>query len=67
MVDAARDGINVATVTPWLTANVAGFSAPFTARVIAGGHSNLTFHLTDAKGKEYVLRRPPLSHTLASA
>jgi len=67
MVDAARDGINVATVTPWLTANVAGFTAPFTARVIAGGHSNLTFHLTDAKGKEYVLRRPPLSHTLASA
>ncbi|MFM8993493.1 MAG: tetratricopeptide repeat protein [Actinomycetota bacterium] len=67
MVDAARDGINVATVTPWLTATVAGFTAPFTARGIAGGHSNLTFHLTDAKGKEYVLRRPPLSHTLASA
>jgi aminoglycoside phosphotransferase (APT) family kinase protein len=67
MVDAARDGINVDTVTPWLAANVAGFTPPFTSRVIAGGHSNLTFHLTDASGKEYVLRRPPLSHTLASA
>jgi aminoglycoside phosphotransferase (APT) family kinase protein len=67
MVDAARDGINVATVTPWLVANVAGFTAPFTAEVIAGGHSNLTFRLTDAKGTKYVLRRPPLSHTLASA
>jgi aminoglycoside phosphotransferase (APT) family kinase protein len=67
MVDAARDGINVATVTPWLVANVAGFTAPFTAEVIAGGHSNLTFRLTDAKGVKYVLRRPPLSHTLASA
>jgi aminoglycoside phosphotransferase (APT) family kinase protein len=35
--------------------------------VIAGGHSNLTFKLTDARGTKYVLRRPPLSHTLASA
>jgi aminoglycoside phosphotransferase (APT) family kinase protein len=67
MVDAARDGINVDTVTPWLVANVAGFTAPFTSQVIAGGHSNLTFKLTDGKGVHYVLRRPPLSHTLASA
>jgi len=67
MVDAARDGINVDTVTPWLVTNVAGFTAPFTSQVIAGGHSNLTFKLTDAKGVHYVLRRPPLSHTLASA
>ena len=67
MVDAARDGINTATVTPWLAANVAGFAPPFTAEVIAGGHSNLTFRLTDANGVKYVLRRPPLSHTLASA
>lgn len=67
MVDAARDGINVDTVTPWLTQHVAGFAAPFTAEVIAGGHSNLTFKLVDANGTAYVLRRPPLSHTLASA
>ncbi len=67
MVDAGRDGINPATVTPWLAANVAGFTAPFTSQVIAGGHSNLTFKLTDARGVHYVLRRPPLSHTLASA
>ena len=67
MVDATRDGIATATVTPWLAANVAGFAPPFTAEVIAGGHSNLTFKLTDSKGVHYVLRRPPLSHTLASA
>ncbi len=67
MVDATRDGIATATVTPWLAANVAGFAPPFTAEVIAGGHSNLTFKLTDANGVHYVLRRPPLSHTLASA
>ena len=67
MVDATRDGIATSTVTPWLAANVAGFAPPFTAEVIAGGHSNLTFKLTDANGVHYVLRRPPLSHTLASA
>lgn len=67
MVDAARDGIATATVTPWLAEHVAGFTPPFTSEVIAGGHSNLTFKLTDAKGTKYVLRRPPLSHTLASA
>ena len=67
MVDATRDGIATATVTPWLAANVAGFAPPFTAEVIAGGHSNLTFKLTDANGVHYELRRPPLSHTLASA
>ena len=57
MVDATRDGIATATVTPWLAANVAGFTPPFTAEVIAGGHSNLTFKLTDARGAHYVLRR----------
>ncbi len=67
MVDAARDGIATATVTPWLAEHVTGFTPPFTAEVIAGGHSNLTFKLTDARGTKYVLRRPPLSHTLASA
>ena len=67
MVDAARDGIATATVTPWLAQHVTGFTPPFTAEVIAGGHSNLTFKLTDARGTKYVLRRPPLSHTLASA
>jgi aminoglycoside phosphotransferase (APT) family kinase protein len=67
MVDAARDGINTETVTPWLVQHVAAFTAPFSAEVIAGGHSNLTFKITDARGKKYVLRRPPLSHTLASA
>ena len=67
MVDAARDGINAETVTPWLVEHVAGFTPPFSAEVIAGGHSNLTFRITDARGTKYVLRRPPLSHTLASA
>jgi aminoglycoside phosphotransferase (APT) family kinase protein len=35
--------------------------------LIAGGHSNLTFRCTDASGRDFVLRRPPLGHVLESA
>ena len=35
--------------------------------VIAGGHSNLTYRVTAADGRQLVLRRPPLGHVLASA
>ena len=35
--------------------------------MIAGGHSNLTYAVTDAAGSKFVLRRPPLGHVLASA
>jgi aminoglycoside phosphotransferase (APT) family kinase protein len=54
-------------VLAWLEANIAGAKAPFTFTVIAGGHSNLTYGVVDAKGNKYVLRRPPLGHVLASA
>jgi len=54
-------------VESWLVANIDGASAPFTYVQIAGGHSNLTFAVTDANGNRFVLRRPPLGHRLASA
>jgi aminoglycoside phosphotransferase (APT) family kinase protein len=54
-------------VESWLVANIAGAVAPFSYVQIAGGHSNLTFGVTDAAGNKYVLRRPPLGHRLASA
>ena len=60
-------GINAERVGAWLEANVAGATAPFTYTLIAGGHSNLTFKVDDSAGHHYVLRRPPLSHALASA
>jgi len=60
-------GINAESVTRWLSANVAGSVAPFHFELIAGGHSNLTFSVTDSANHHYVLRRPPLSHALASA
>lgn len=60
-------GINAASVGAWLEANVAGATGPFHYTLIAGGHSNLTFRVDDSAGHRYVLRRPPLSHALASA
>lgn len=60
-------GIDEEKVTAWLASNVAGAEAPFAFELIAGGHSNLTFKVTDADGRPMVLRRPPLGHVLATA
>ena len=60
-------GIDVPRVTAWLERHVAGARGPFEFEVIAGGHSNLTFKVTGADGRRFVLRRPPLGHVLASA
>ena len=39
---------------------------PLTAELITGGKSNLTYVVRDATA-EYVVRRPPLGHVLATA
>ncbi len=61
------EGIDVARVTGWFEANVAGVRPPLTFDLIAGGHSNLTFRVDDAAGATWVLRRPPLGQVLATA
>jgi len=63
----AIDGINEANVAAWFEANIDGAAPPLTFDLIAGGHSNLTFGVTDANGARFVLRRPPLGHVLATA
>jgi aminoglycoside phosphotransferase (APT) family kinase protein len=60
-------GVNLEAVTRWFESHVEEAKAPLEFTLIAGGHSNLTFKVTDAAGQEFVLRRPPLSHVLASA
>ena len=67
MSDTVSAGIDSPKVTKWLEENVSGAAGPFKFEFIAGGHSNLTFSVRDAKQNHYVLRRPPLSHGLASA
>ncbi len=61
------EGLDLEKVGPWLEANVDGAVGPFTATLIAGGRSNLTFTVTGGDGRRLVLRRPPLGHVLASA
>jgi aminoglycoside phosphotransferase (APT) family kinase protein len=60
-------GIDVPSVASWLETHVPDAHRPFRFDVIAGGHSNLTFQVTDSNHHRYVLRRPPLGHRLASA
>ena len=67
LLDPPVGGIDVPRVSRWLTDHVPGARGPYRFDVIAGGHSNLTFRVVDAAGGEYVLRRPPLGHVLASA
>lgn len=60
------DGIAVGPVTDWLSAR-RQVAAPLTFAIVAGGRSNLTYTVTDAEGRRWVLRRPPLHSVLASA
>jgi aminoglycoside phosphotransferase (APT) family kinase protein len=66
---ATRDveGIDAAEVTDWFVEHVPGVRPPLAFVLIAGGHSNLTFKVTDAAGGSWVLRRPPLGQVLATA
>ena len=63
----APEGIHESSVTEWLSRSIEGVASPFQWNLIAGGHSNLTFLVTDANDRRLVLRRPPLAHGLASA
>jgi aminoglycoside phosphotransferase (APT) family kinase protein len=60
-------GIDEGKVTAWLAEHVDRAEPPFVFEFIAGGRSNLTFEVTDAAGRRFVLRRPPLGHVLATA
>ena len=60
-------GVDVASVERWFATEVPQAEPPFTYELIAGGHSNLTYRVTDATGARFVLRRPPLNSVLATA
>jgi aminoglycoside phosphotransferase (APT) family kinase protein len=59
-------GFDVATIERWLS-TVTEVSAPITWQRLPGGHSNLTYLLTDADGRELVIRRPPQGELLPKA
>ena len=63
----APEGLDLAALRTWFATHVPGAGdAPLTATLIAGGRSNLTYHVTDG-AHDWVVRRPPLGHVLATA
>ncbi len=60
-------GINAANLQKWFDPKVGGLDGPLTFTPVTGGHSNLTYRVADSSGRQWVLRRPPLGHVLATA
>ena len=60
-------GINAGNVGEWFDAEIDGARSPLSFELITGGHSNLTYKVTDADGSDFVLRRPPTGAVLATA
>jgi len=63
----ATEGIDRAGVERWFSEHVPGVETPLEFERIAGGRSNLTYAVTDAAGRRWALRRPPLGKRLGSA
>ncbi|HEX6688370.1 MAG TPA: phosphotransferase family protein [Solirubrobacterales bacterium] len=64
---AAPQGIDRAGVETWFEQQVEGVALPLSFERISGGHSNLTYGVSDASGRRWALRRPPLGKRLGSA
>jgi len=60
-------GIDEGRVNAWFESEIEGVEPPLEFELITGGHSNLTYKVTDAAGKRYVLRRPPTGAVIATA
>jgi aminoglycoside phosphotransferase (APT) family kinase protein len=63
----APDGIDAERVAAWFADHVDGVRGDLRYELIAGGHSNLTYAVSDDGGRRWVLRRPPLGQVLATA
>lgn len=61
------EGVDIERVTAWMGERLATLRPPLEFHLIAGGHSNLTYKVTDRSGGHWVLRRPPLGQVLATA
>ncbi|GAA0924222.1 phosphotransferase family protein [Virgisporangium aurantiacum] len=66
-VDRDPPGLNRDALAAYLAGHRPDLATgPLRATLVAGGRSNLTYFVTDGV-TEYVLRRPPLGHVLATA
>jgi aminoglycoside phosphotransferase (APT) family kinase protein len=62
----APPGLALDALGRWFAAEVPGAGSRLHATLIAGGKSNLTYRVTDGE-HEWIVRRPPLGHVLATA
>ncbi len=61
------EGYQVNAVEAWIDQHIDGLTAPFKWTRLLGGHSNLTYQLEDAEGRQAVIRRPPQGQLLPKA
>jgi len=61
------DGLQRDGLEAWFAESAAEIVPPLSFERIAGGLSNLTYRVQDARGKRWALRRPPLGKRLGSA
>lgn len=59
-------GLDLARFTRWFDDTLQHDHGEFSATLIAGGKSNLTYDVTDGT-RSWIVRRPPLGHVLATA
>jgi aminoglycoside phosphotransferase (APT) family kinase protein len=67
MAEETDEGIDREHVEGWFTEHAGEVELPLAFKRISGGRSNLTYSVTDAAGRRWALRRPPLGKRLASA
>ena len=60
-------GIRAENLEAWFEANIEGVEPPLEFEPIEGGHSNLTFKVSDRASRRFVLRRPPTGAVIATA
>lgn len=61
------EGYRVEAVEAWVKDHIEGLIPPFQWTRLEGGHSNLTYRLDDAEGRQAVIRRPPQGELLPKA
>lgn len=59
-------GLDLDRLGRWFAEEVPGAGSSLRAELVAGGKSNLTYVVSDG-GSEWIVRRPPLGHVLATA
>lgn len=59
-------GLDLDRLGAWFATEVPGAGDRLSAQLVAGGKSNLTYVVSDGQ-QEWIVRRPPLGHVLATA